>query len=144
MDAGKKDTCHPGSFDYLSEEDEETIEHPEKGLATKLTNIGSKRWVMSVGQPIYGADGKAIAYVCVEYSMTDIVTRRTRLLMNTTLGVIVLSLLFGVISLYISGGFLLAPIDRNAALEEENEGLMEVNRALAKKARGAQRIAALT
>lgn len=94
VDAAYENVCLPGSFDELSGEDFLTLREPERGFGPSVTNTKAYGWNVGTGMPVFDENGEVLAYLGVDLSMTNIVRERNRLLLNTALTVMMMTLIF--------------------------------------------------
>lgn len=144
VDSGDNNICHPGSSDHLVGNDLRVLNDPDISLSDSITNSDIYGDVVGSGQPIYDEDGEVVAYVGVDISMTEVTAKQRRLLLNTILAIVLISVILLAISLYMSGLLLIKPINAHQRLVTESENLKKENIELENKARAAEKIAELT
>lgn len=143
VDSGDNNICHPGTFDHLKGNDLKALNDPNMTLAPSVSNTEIYGDVIGSAVPVVD-NGEVVAYVGVDISMSQINSRRNRLLKNTILSVILLAIILSAVSLFLSGQFLMKPMSRHEELVEESEQLKKNNINLARRAQAAQRISSLT
>lgn len=144
VDAGDEGICHAGSFEYLTDDDLFALDNPAEGLGPDLFEMEPGVWAVYAGEPIFDSEGNVVALACADISMEIITERFNRILINTTLTILVLTLLFSLGGLYLSERVLRKPMEARSDLIEENKMLEKANLSLVNKAREAQKIAELT
>lgn len=104
------DDCPPGCFDRFFEDDYKLAENPDKGIAPVITNTGAYGWIVTTGMPVYDNSGELIAYANVDISMSDISTEQWKLILIVSGVILVFSIIFSLIGIYIVNRFIIDPI----------------------------------
>lgn len=144
VDSGANNVCYPGSFDYLRGEDLKVLKDPYLTVENSVINNDIYGDIVGGAQPLLNEDNDVVAYVGVDILMSPITAQRNRILRNTILSVIALSLVLSAVALYVSGQLILKPLDRQKELLEEAEDLKKENVTLARRAQASQKISELT
>ena len=108
-DASYEENCPPGCFDPYFDDDYELAKDPDKGIAPVVTNIEAYGWIVTTGMPVYD-NGEIVAYAGVDISMSEITTQQWKLILIVSGVILVLSVVFSLIGVYIVNMFLIKPI----------------------------------
>ena len=144
VDAGFEDLRRPGSFDYLHGEDLFAINDDYLAVGRSVASPEVYGDIIGIAVPIHNDSGEAIAYVGVDIRMEEFTAIRNRILWNSVLTVIVVTLLLCAFYLYFSGRVLTDPEDTqglNNGQEEAEKGNVHLN---AQRVREEKKISELT
>ncbi len=143
-DAGDDNVCNPGSFDELKGEDLRALEHPNMSLVPSVINNEIYGDIVGSAEPIFNRSRRVIAYVGVDISTAMIAKQLNRLMINTFLTIVILAVLLGAISLFLTGKIMIKPIALHEEMVVESQSLKKENETLARRAQAAEKIAELT
>jgi len=109
VDASYEDNCRPGSFDWYTEKDVESMKTPEEGLQPDITNT-NYGWLVAVGSPIYNDAGEIIAFVCSDYSMDKVMADQQQFLILVGLLVVGLTIACVIVGVVLVSRFVVNPV----------------------------------
>ena len=78
IDADYEEPCPIGCIDPLYEENKVLLTNPEIGFQPNITNTDEYGWLITTGMPVFGNQGKVIAYAAVDISMNTVMGQTFR------------------------------------------------------------------
>ena len=118
-DAAHQDSCPPGCFDPYFEDDYALADDPDKGIAPVVTNTGAYGWIVTTGMPVYDNSGDLVAYANVDISMSDIITQQWKLILIMVGLILVFSVVFSLIGIYLVNRFIINPIKKLTEISQQ-------------------------
>ena len=123
VDGSIEDCCMPGSFDPFTESDHAIIDHPYDGVPADVVVTEEYGWTLALGMPILDENHQIIAYLCADYSMSEIMSIKDHYLLLIGAVLALLALITGFCGILAVNYFVIHPVNilSSASVEFCNE-----------------------